>query len=213
MKLSDVTKNHYEDLISQLGDEYIYHRWKKNPVSSSHYYQTLKSIEFAFSNILASGLNILEIGPGPGTWSDICFKYAKTLTVVDISTQMLKVLAEKYKDADMSMHCGDFLLVDFHENQYDMIFSARALEYMDNKHDVIIKSANLLRKNGWLIIITKNPYWIDKKNFFIENEQNYDSMHNDWISQNLLKEYFVNNGFVNVRIFPVAFGSYHFSPQ
>jgi len=211
-KLSDATKNYYENLIGNIGDEYIDFRWKKHPVSRSHYNQTKKSIVYIFNNINMSADRMLEIGSGPGTWTDICLQHTKELTIADISSEMLKLVSKKFSSASIKTVCGDFCSneVSF-EQSFDAIFSARALEYFDNKRAMVKKCTSILNKNGSLIIITKNPTWMDKQRD-IRNAKNNDehNIQKDWIDWKTLESYYKEFGLKNIMTLPVCFGSYYF---
>ena len=207
-KLSQATKAHYEELIGRIGDDYIDYRWKRHPVSRSHYLQTQKSVEFAFGRLGDGIEHLLEIGCGPGTWTDICLRHSKQMTIVDISSEMLKLVQERFAGAPIDFHCGDFICQEIRlPARFDVIFSARALEYMDNKRAMVEKSAALLKPGGRLVIITKNPAWLDKKRE--TSAAGGDDIHCDWIAHRELEGFYEANGLVDVVSFPVCLGSYY----
>ncbi|MGB7931126.1 MAG: class I SAM-dependent methyltransferase [Gammaproteobacteria bacterium] len=205
--LTDDTRNHYESLIGQVGEKYFYDRWMSNPIAKSQYFQTVKAIQMAFSFVPPNG-HWLEIGSGPGTWTDLCLRLAKTLAVFDISSEFLKVMKQKYRDEKRltDFICGDFIgdiaLLD--NRRFDTIFSARALEYMSNKVAMVKYCVDHLNSGGHLIIITKNPRWRDKQRSKIHS----DDIHRDQIYWRELQDTFCNLGLQNVMVFPAAFGSY-----
>lgn len=207
-KLSDATRNHYEELIGSIGDEYIDYRWKRHPVSRSHFTQTQKSVEFAFGHLGSDIGHLMEIGCGPGTWTDICLRNSRQMTIVDISSEMLKLVRERFAGAPVEYHCGDFISPEIDlPAAFDVIFSARALEYMDNKQDMVKKSAGLLRPGGSLAIVTKNPAWMDRtKKLKTENRE---EIHSDWVSHQALESYYSSSGLLDVVTYPVCLGSYY----
>ncbi|QWV91846.1 class I SAM-dependent methyltransferase [Geomonas oryzisoli] len=205
--LSVATKSHYESLVGELGVGYLDYRWNNNPISRSHYRQTKASVDFALGRLAGTVERMLEIGCGPGTWTDLCLKRARQLTVVDISTEMLKVLAERFPAAGIEARCGDFGSDDVaFERSFDVIFSVRALEYMDSKAAVIGKCARLLAPGGHLIIITKSPRWMDKK----KEESAGDVIQSGWIDWADLEGLYRDSGLDRVETFPVCLGSYYF---
>jgi ubiquinone/menaquinone biosynthesis C-methylase UbiE len=207
-KLSQATKTHYEDLIGRIGDDYIDYRWKRHPVSRSHYQHTKKAVEFAFNSLFCTVENLLEIGCGPGTWTDICLRHTKMMTIVDISSEMLKLVQERFAESPINYHCGDFISQQIQlPASFDVIFSARALEYMDNKRAMVEKSVALLKPGGQLVIITKNPAWLDKRRK--TNSTDGNDIHCDWIAHQQLESFYIANGLVNVATFPVCLGSYY----
>lgn len=206
-ELSDETLSHYEDLIGRIGDDYIEYRWKRNPVSFSHYRHTQKAVEFAFKHIDVSSENLLEIGCGPGTWTDICLKNTRCMTIVDISSEMLKLAKKRFAGEQIDFHCGDFISSQINLTAiYNVIFSARALEYMDDKQAMVEKSAGLLLPGGWLVIITKNPTWRDKKQE--PKDSSAEAIHSDWILHQDLEKIYGSIGLENVSTYPVCLGSY-----
>ena len=205
--LTDDTREHYESLIRQVGERYLHDRWMSNPIAKSQYHQTVKAIQLAFCSVPSNG-DWLEIGSGPGTWTDFCLNSAKTLTVFDISSEFLKVMKRKYHG---EQRLTDFICGDFIEDagllgkrSFDTIFSGRALEYMSNKTVMVKTCFNHLNAGGQLIIITKNPRWRDKQ----RSHSHSDNIHRDQIYWRKLQATYCDQGFQNVMVFPAALGSY-----
>lgn len=204
--LSTATKDHYENLVGQLGVGYLDYRWNSNQVSRSHYRHTKASVEFTLGE-LGKVDRMLEIGCGPGTWTDLCLQKTRQLTVVDISAEMLKCIAERFPEAKIEALCGDFGSDDIVlDDGFDVIFSARALEYMDSKAAVIGKCVRLLAPGGQLIIITKSPRWMDKK----REETAGGIIQSGWIDWAELEELYQKSGLSCVETYPVCLGSYYF---
>jgi 2-polyprenyl-3-methyl-5-hydroxy-6-metoxy-1,4-benzoquinol methylase len=200
-------------LISRIGDEYIEYRWKRHPVSRSHYAQTLKSVEFAFNNFCGGTVeNLLEIGSGPGTWTGICLRHTTNMTIIDISSEMLKLVRDRFVDIKMELHCGDFISQNIKlTKNYDLIFSARAIEYMDDKGKMVEKCSKSLSPNGILIIITKNPKWMDKqRDLRKQKKHDKNDIQKDWIYWRDMEALFSANNLVEIKTFPVCLGSYNF---
>jgi SAM-dependent methyltransferase len=215
-KLTETTKNHYEKLIGKIGNDYMYYRWKNHPIKRSHYMHTKKSIEYAFDKIVGKVDDLMEIGCGPGTWTDICLAHSTKTTVLDISDEMIRLIKNRYgSDFNINYVCGDYLdqKVNF-TKKFDVIFSARALEYMSDKNFMIGKSCNYLKAGGYLIIITKNPLWRDKvfdeKKKIKGGSSKKTDIQSDWIYWEKLSQFFLHNSFSLVKILPVCIGSYYF---
>ena len=210
-KLSESTREHYQELIGRIGEEYIDYRWKRHPVSRSHYQQTQKSVEFALRSLGGPVGHLLEIGCGPGTWTDICLRNSRKMTIVDISSEMLKLVRKRFSESPIDLVCGDFISDDIVlEQSFDTIFSARAVEYMDDKAAMVSKAFSLLKPRGQLIIITKNPGWMDRKRELKRSVATKEGdIHADWISWHDMENLYRKQGFSNVVSFPVCIGSYH----
>lgn len=207
--LTDVTKQHYETLMSEFGDKYIYHRWGDHPVKRSHYRHTKRSIENVFDTKIGQMEKLLEVGCGPGIWTDIMLQHARQVTLFDISEEMLKVAKQKYRNnTNIDAYVqGDYIAdVDKLSGKFDVIFSSRALEYMSDKQKMVTQSHGLLNPGGALIIITKNPDWHDK---ITEKTTAESDIQTDWVSWKTLAGYYQNAGFKEVTVYPVAQGSYY----
>jgi len=215
-KLTEATKNHYKKLMGKIGNGYIYYRWENHPIKKSHYMHTKKSIEYVFDKIVGEVEDLLEIGCGPGTWTDICLAHSKKITVLDISDEMIKLIENKFgNNFDIDYICGDYLNEKVTlSKKFDVIFSARALEYMSDKNLMIRKSYSYLKENGYLIIITKNPLWRDKifdeKKKIKGGSSKETDIQSDWIYWEKLSSLFLNNRFSVVKVLPVCIGSYYF---
>lgn len=203
--LSSATERHYQELVGRIGDDYIEYRWMRHPVSRSHYAQTYRSVEFALGRV-GTSRHLLEIGSGPGTWTEICLRHARRVSIVDISSEMLGLVEKRFPDDGLSLTCGDFLDEDLElPDDVDSIFSGRALEYMDDKREMVARSGRHLPSGGALIVITKNPRWRDKRRSSPGGEA---LIHSDWIDYQALEEHYREAGFVDVTTYPVCLGSY-----
>ena len=216
--LTQKTKKHYNKIADKQGAEYEFIRWHSGKIQKSHYCHTKKSIGYVLSNLnnaLGDVDELLEIGCATGVWTDICLKYAKNLTLFDISDEMIELVRDKYKnEGNLKYVCGDFVedKID-RENFFDVIFSSRAIEYMSNKEEMIKKCFYYLKPSGSLVLITKNPLWRDKnidtkKKHHSEQKQN--DIQTDWIYWKDLHNLLIHNGFTEIQVKPVALGSYYF---
>jgi len=208
-EITEETREHYEDLISEVGEQYFNKRWMSNPVARSHYHQTVKAINHILVRC-PQDLDVLEVGSGPGTWTNVLLEVSRTLKVFDISSEFLKVMKHKYQSESRvrDFICGDFVEDSARLNgeQFDMIFSGRALEYMSSKQQVVENCYDHLKDNGYLVIITKNPMWRDKRLSKKDNE----GIHRAQIYWKDLSSMFYEQGFEDVKVLPAAMGSYHF---
>jgi len=216
-KLTQNTREHYNRIGRDLGTSYEHERWFKGIIQKSHYNHTRKSIEWAIRNHIGTVKRCLEIGCGVGTWTDLFHQCADHMSIVDISEELLNVVKEKYKNQNKTDYiCCDFIEKDLPlHDSFDAIFSIRALEYMSDKRMMAKRCYDYLRENGKVVIITKNPLWRDK---IIDNRNNFRDHHNEeqgsdiqtgWIPWSDLRNIFLQCNFRDVRIYPVAMGSYY----
>lgn len=102
---------------------------------------------------------ILEIGPGPGTWTKLLLEVNPdaSYVLVDISREMLQRAREALGErANVTYVEGDFAQLQI-EGTFDVIFSSRAIEYMQDKAVVAKKIAALLAPHGSAYVVTKTP--------------------------------------------------------
>lgn len=156
---SDYIKKYYDDLAEELGERYHYERWMKDILRRRDYEQTLKSLLHHVGNKQFG--RVLEIGCGVGTWSVHLSTVCDSLTILDISANMIEAATGKLHRIgfyNVQQVVGNFqdpnLTV---EGPYDAIFSIRAIEYMENKTYVLSRIHRLLKNGGFALIITKNP--------------------------------------------------------
>jgi len=215
--LTQATKDHYDRIGKELGTSYEYERWFKGIIQKSHYEHTSKSIARAIHDHIGTVERSLEIGCGVGTWTDLFLQCSKKLSIVDISEKLLDVVRDKYDDQnEIDYICCDFIEKDLPIHDcFDAIFSIRALEYMSDKKMMAMRCHDYLIENGKVVIITKNPSWRDK---IIDSRRRRDNnphkecdndIQTGWIHWKDLRNIFLECNFKDVRIYPVAMGSYH----
>jgi len=208
-RLNERTKDHYDQLIPRLTQDYIDHRWRAGPVQQSHYRQTRRAIRQAFEEAGEFG-RILEIGPGPGTWTDLCLSHSRSVTICDISHEMLRKARERLGDAVEYVE-GDFTspATTLH-GRFDALVSFRALEYMDSKARFLQRAREHLNPGGMLMLITKNPAWRDKiRSQQTEKIHRQEEIHRHWIARAELAEMGRAAGFESIEVRAAAVGSYH----
>lgn len=208
-ELSTLTRNHYETLIKDMGAAYTDYRWKSSPVQRSHYRHTRYAVYSFFKDVVGRANKTLEVGCGPGVWTDICLRHSDSVSLLDISEEMLKVAKAKYENEKRLEHyyCSDYIQTAHTlPVGFDVVFSARAIEYMSDKKAMVHQSYRLLKSGGLLAVITKNPMWRDKAR---SSRQKTDGIQRDWIYWKDLAVLFRNAGFEQVFVRPVAIGSYH----
>jgi len=203
-ELHDRTRRHYDELVPDLERGYIDYRWKSGPVQRSHYRHTRVAIERALGDI-GHVRTLLEVGVGPGTWTDLCLDRADHVTVCDLSVQMLEQARERLGSRVEYVH-GDFLSDEVPvSGPYDIVASFRAIEYMDDKESFVARCRARLAEGGSLVVVTKNPGWRDRHR---SDAQDVDEIHRHWIHWTDLMMLLADRGFDEITCRPVAVGSY-----
>lgn len=143
----------------KLGTDYEAARWKKNALLSAQYEMAAEAIHRYVLPATKGVVRILEVGPGPGTWTKLLLKANSEAryTLVDISEEMLGQAREALLSrANIAFVEGDFLAFESPQ-PFDFFFSSRAIEYMPDKAAVTSKIASLLARGARGAVITKTP--------------------------------------------------------
>ncbi len=194
-------KNYYNQVVrDKLRYDYEHHRWFKDAVSRGAYKMTLGAIEqnLPFLNFD----NYLELGPGPGTWTELFVQLKPTASfdLVDISTEMLSLARRRFSQFN-NINYWEVDFMDFAaEKKYDLFFSSRALEYLTDKEKAVEKIMSLLRPGGLGIIITKYPKYGRSKLL----RRRIKPLHQHQISPARLSYLLQKYGAIDIQLSPVV---------
>lgn len=161
MDTQEIKQKYNQEIQVKYKFDYEHNRWFATPLLQAGFKMMQKTIQ---KHVLSDKLvveNILELGPGAGTWTKMLkTKFAQAnFDLVDISKEMLALAQRALGDDKFVYFESDFL--DWQgSKKYDLFFSSRALEYFPSKSPVISKIFSLLNQEKYGFIITKNPqYW------------------------------------------------------
>jgi len=213
--------SHYNRLLQQLEGEYIQQRWGETEIKRRHYRQTEISIARALATLDDVG-DVMEIGCGPAVWTPLFLARARSVSLLDISDEMLKHARVRLETWDSGAHAakvrytqGDFITAAVEKRSFDTIVSARAFEYMSDKQAFVAKCFSALRPGGTLILVTKNRNWYDLKrstrelrNLPRERIPVEQAMQLDLKGWREALSMFAASGFANTSAYPVIMGSY-----
>jgi len=143
------------------GFDYGYRRWRRFPTSRFDYKSTKNMIQQYLGKYHFH--RALEIGCGPGTWTEILKKYVDNITAIDISSTMIRNAKNVVKDRNVSFITSDFMEFE-NDKTYDLIITIRVFEYISNKEMFLEKCYKILSPKGKLLIVTKTKksYWYGK---------------------------------------------------
>lgn len=161
-------KDHYDkEVPSATGGSYESYRWFKSSLDEAAYQLTKEAIE---KHLLADKSlapeQVLEVGPGPGTWTKLLLSQWETAhyDLIDISKAMLteaKKALGKHKE-QIKFREADFATIKLTES-YQLFFSSRAFEYFNDKEEFVAQVSRALLPGGTGFIITKYPHpWLNK---------------------------------------------------
>ncbi len=124
--------------------------------SSKCFYQATKEVVLSEARLTGQE-NVLEVGCGPGTWTNELQPLAKNIIAIDLSSQMLAQARQYVPGDNVEFHHGEFLSFDFGEKRFDRIISVRVLEYFTDTYSFLKKCLELLRPGGRIVLVTKTP--------------------------------------------------------
>jgi len=185
-------------------------QWTGSKIARFDYAQTKKAL---LRSLNPTGSDkILEIGCGPGTWTDLIASKCSTLVAIDISEKMIEKAKENIHNDNVTFINSDFMNCDL-KVRFDKIFSVRVFEYISNKKEFFRKAYSLLNPDGELVIITKTKdslwdfYKRLKKFLGFYHRNNFDEVRlYSWygsISVDLVRTLLKSNKFSITNISPV----------
>ncbi len=175
---------------------------KKDLYDSSRYarklrlYQTLNKVD------LGASLNVLEIGCGAGFSAEYLKGYYNSYIGIDHSENLIDFAISYHKYNNVSFYASDYHNF-YTDKKFDIIFMIGVLHHMADRDKVIIKSYNLLRNGGHLVINEphpSNPIISLIRNVRKKVDKSY-SDDQDELSGVDLVDLFQNNGFKDLRTY------------
>lgn len=190
---NDFIKDLYDTEVPNKYQQYEFDRWFADSASWVDYVMTHRSIRHHLKDITFS--RVLELGPGPGTWTRLLFRHnpLATFDLVDISEAMKC-------EFDLEMRGGHdgvrYIVSDFISSKldggYDFFFSSRAIEYFSDKRSLVHKLSEQLVSGATGVVITKN------RGFSRDNRP----QHSGQMKPQEFKELLQEGGFSVLGIFP-----------
>ncbi len=180
--------------------DYEFRRWFLTDRLRLDYYMTRTAIAHHLKHISFS--SCLEFGPGAGTFSALPFRKnpKAQFDLLDISEAMKKQFHLELRGADNVQYRLNDILEYEPESMYDLFYSIRAVEYVDDKKAFFKKVCSLLNPGGHGLIVTKNPFYGSA-----EHGESTRSQHTGKLSMSEMKQLLEESGFSHVNIFPVIF--------
>jgi len=127
--------------------------WDKNPMHWDRSEAIAKEIIKLIP--LNKEMTGLEFGAGTGVTSFILKDSLKEITLMDNSSEMLKVIIKKIKTSKVkNLKTLNFNLekTDYKDAKFDLIFNQMVLHHINDVENIITKFYNLLNPGGFLAI-------------------------------------------------------------
>jgi len=201
MKGEDIKKIYDTKVPEEYSGDYERTRWFGNSIQKKAYEMTRETILHVLPNITFT--RYLEVGPGPGTWTKLFINKnnSASYVLVDISKEMLTIAKKNLGEGKNISYINTDAVMFDGGKKYDLFFSSRALEYIDDKKTFISRILGMLEKKGAGVIITKMPKY--GRNRVLGRD--IPPLHGGQIDPDDLANILKENGVRIVSILPVTF--------
>ncbi|MFH1053278.1 MAG: class I SAM-dependent methyltransferase [Candidatus Woesearchaeota archaeon] len=111
---------------------------------------------------------VLEVGCGTGIFLDNLSSHFKKGFGIDVSSEMIRMAETHHKKPNLNyLVCKDET-IPFSNSKFDLVLSQGVIEYVNSPKKHIDEMLRVLKKNGYLVLITLNgnmsiPYKILEK--------------------------------------------------
>jgi tRNA (cmo5U34)-methyltransferase len=127
--------------------------WDKNPM----HWERSEAIASEIKTLipLRKDMRALEYGAGTGITSFLLKDHLGEITLMDNSTEMVKIMKEKIKTTGVkNLRALNYDLEhkDYKEETFDLIFSQMVLHHVNDIESIIRKFSSLLNPGGYLAI-------------------------------------------------------------
>ena len=106
---------------------------------------------------------ILDLGCGTGWFSEMLATFG-TVTGVDLAEGV--IARAKARGANVDFMAGDIFQMSLPENHFDVVVSQEVIAHVPDQAAYLEKAADVLRRDGYLIITTPNKFVVDRGDFF-----------------------------------------------
>lgn len=127
--------------------------WDKNPMHWDRSEAIAREIKDLIP--LRKDMKALEYGAGTGITSFLLKDHLKEITLMDNSTEMVKVMNEKIRAtnvANMKALNFDLEQNDYNNGKFDLIFTQMVLHHVNDVETIIRRFSKLLEPGGYLAI-------------------------------------------------------------
>ena len=98
------------------------------------------------------GKNVLEVGSGIGSFSEILLKYVNQLTLVEPDQDYCNFLKKKFQNSTKVKKIYNGTVSSLKTEKFDVIIHFQVLEHIEDDNEEILRNLNLLNDNGFLIV-------------------------------------------------------------
>jgi len=177
-------------------NDYEFNRWFIRPRNRAEYYMTYLAVSRHLRGVQFK--TCLEAGPGPGTWTRLLFRAnpEAEFDLVDASEEMKNQFMLEMRGGKNVRYVVSDIMEYRAERPYDLFFSSRAVEYLDDKPGFFKKLKTLVKTGGRGLIATKNPKHGARKS--------KEPQHQGQISMSDMEQHLTKNGFIRIAFYPAV---------
>ncbi|MBO5222955.1 MAG: methyltransferase domain-containing protein [Clostridia bacterium] len=127
---------------------------------------------------LKQGKTVLELGPGTGQATEPILKTGCNYNAIELGKNFYNVMKAKYAHyPNFNIVNDDFITHDFGDTQFDMIYSAATIQWIDEEI-AFPKTFKLLKPGGTLaMFLTKSDYKTPNPSLYAQIQKVYDKYH------------------------------------
>lgn len=105
----------------------------------------------------------LELGSGPGTFSELVAERADCLVSTDLSPEMVEKARERLVSSGITVERADCCALQFADASYDTVFMANTLHVIPEPDKAIAEACRVLRPGGRFVVVS---YTLEGLSFF-----------------------------------------------
>ncbi|MCX5677941.1 MAG: methyltransferase domain-containing protein [Candidatus Omnitrophica bacterium] len=151
-----------EKVIKYFDDQAVEYNGKYGRINDLRSFIFAERKRIVLTMLGADRKRILDIGCGPGVYTDELSGRCGRLYGVDVSSEMIAIAnGKKFRNAEFSV--GNIEKLGFQDGFFDAVVCAGVLEYLDNVEAGIREVARVTGKNGIAIFTAPNASSITNK--------------------------------------------------
>jgi ubiquinone/menaquinone biosynthesis C-methylase UbiE len=192
-------------------------RWEKTRLTRFEHALTLRTLQQELGTEPVS--RALELGCGPGTWTELLADRAQSVTAVDLSPGMLEQARRAVQRPHVTFVNADAASFEDPDG-FDRVMSVRVLEYIPEWARIVSGLGRLVRPGGRAVLVTKTRFSVwrgtGRARWFVAYPKRFakrvlrgPQRPDFWqrhISVRAMTDTLERAGFTDIRVRPVIFG-------
>ena len=159
---------------------------------------------FTLYDIETKKMTLLDIGSGHGNHTLIFEKLFKKIYAIDPEEHLIETFNKKIKELNLEKKikteisdCENFES----KKKFDMITFYSSFLFFSNKKKCLDKSINLLKKNGYILLVEPRKFTILNKNFSEKKDLMIETLNTFFTNKKIKLIHFFDNYGGNIYLF------------